>query len=150
MALRGAASTLHTNLHSTALGTACSMLWRGITMMYALVQFLVEWWQQLRMLLCMDPDGYIGCRCTAIADNVGNNFPDPHVILAYTHLTTSWSSSFCVDKIPTIGMREPDLHGLTSFCTCHFSWHPQILHEKFKHVAWDGACLRMCHKVNLF
>jgi hypothetical protein len=53
--------------------------------------FLVDWRRELQVLLCTDPEGFIGRRCNSIADKVPKTFPPPQVILAYTHLLTSWS-----------------------------------------------------------
>jgi Holliday junction resolvase YEN1 len=117
----------------------------------ALTEFLFEWREELRTLLRTDPDGHIGRRCVAIADKVDKSFPDCHVVLAYTQPTTSWSHDGSgADAMPTTHMQKPDLHGLASFCTRRFGWGPQTLHEKFKHVVWDGACLRMLCQVTGF
>jgi Holliday junction resolvase YEN1 len=117
----------------------------------AFTEFLSDWRMELQMLLHTDPDGYIGRQCKVIADNVDEAFPDPDIVLAYTHPLTSWSHGRSgTDAIPAINNQEPDLSGLASFCTRRFGWSPKKVHEKFESVVWEGACIRMLGRVTLF
>lgn len=116
-----------------------------------LADFLVDWRTELRTLLQTDPDGHIGQQYKSIANNVCETFPSPEVVLAYTHPLTSWSRGGSgTATVPPIPLREPDIHGLASFCTRHFGWDPDTLHTKFKRVVWEGACIKMLGQVRIF
>jgi hypothetical protein len=103
--------------------------------------FLIAWRDRLREVLRMDPQGLIGRRNPACAENVTDTFPDPDIVHSYLNPLTSLSHG---QTLPSVNGRIPDLARLGELCERYFEWAtPAGILPKFHKHVWPGVVLRM-------
>jgi len=89
----------------------------------------------------MDPQGLIGRRNPACAENVTDTFPDPDIVRSYLSPLTSLSRG---KTLPLVNGRIPDLARIGELCERYFEWAtPAGILPKFHKHVWPGVVLRM-------
>ncbi|KIJ96170.1 hypothetical protein K443DRAFT_124563 [Laccaria amethystina LaAM-08-1] len=83
--------------------------------------FLVPWCQQLRDELSSNKQGFLKCRCPALANAFHSDFPQPSIILKYVQPITSWTGGRPLPPFSAWVHHNPDLAEMASLAECSFS-----------------------------
>jgi Holliday junction resolvase YEN1 len=100
--------------------------------------------------LSLNRQGFLKCRCPALANAVHSDFPQPSVILKYAQPITSWAGGRPLPPFLAWVHHEPDLAEMASLAERSFSWSPNEIMEKFRTHVWPGLCLRRLLKVFIY
>ncbi|OBZ73129.1 Flap endonuclease GEN 1 [Grifola frondosa] len=109
----------------------------------ALTLFLHGWRNNLRWLLCSDPNGYLGRRHVALASTIPDTFPTVDILRAYVYPATS--SPEALLDVGFCGAISFDLARLARTCEQYFTWGDNVtnLLKKFEKMVWPGVVLRL-------
>ncbi|OBZ78714.1 Flap endonuclease GEN 1 [Grifola frondosa] len=123
--------------------TWTGLLRAGNRLMPLLRLFLHGWRNNLRWLLCSDPNGYLGRRHVALASTIPDTFPTVDILRAYVYPATS--SPEALLDVGFCGAISFDLARLARTCEQYFTWGDNVtnLLKKFEKMVWPGVVLRL-------
>ncbi|KAJ6448836.1 PIN domain-like protein [Mycena sanguinolenta] len=117
-------------------------------MTFEFTKFLHEWKLSLVTEFATDPHGYLGRKCKAIAATLeAASFPNPDVLRAYTHPTTSWSSAYSAPAYQLWGLAQPNLGRIASLCQLQFGWNAAEISSKFTTLVYPGLAVQSLLRV---
>ena len=112
-------------------------------------RFLCGWRDDLRRVLEMDPEGYIGRGHAVLANSITSSFPSIDVLQQYAQQITTFSDH-SMDNASTqitfnhdICSCQPSLGTLALFCVSKFGWDGNKVVEKMCTTVVEGTRLRM-------